>query len=91
MLKFLAPILNFLFTMMFGKVSLTTEIYVTETHILVVDLVVETRLGKFAFPILHKQIPAPQSGYILQGVPGESSLDAGAVIDNDDFEDTRPA
>lgn len=93
-MKFIAPILNFLFTMLFGKVDIDAEIYVNADRILIANLVISTRLGKFAFPILHKQLPEAGTGYQLRGVPGDASLDAGAVIDNDefdDFADTRPA
>lgn len=91
-------ILNWLFEKIFGEVDIDAEIYTTEDSILVLQLVVKTRFGNYSIPLLHKQLPQPKSGYIIDAVKADSSLDAG-IIDhvggiltgNDEDEDTRPA
>lgn len=60
-------IIDRLFSMLFGKIDVDARVYVTDTHVLVMDMTLTSRLGVFVFPIFHKELPKPLEGHIVPG------------------------
>lgn len=81
-------ILGWLFHKLFGDWKLSTQFYVTTSHILVVELAVSTRFGDFTFPFFQKELPAPGEFSKVNMVPKTATT--GGYRPEDDA-DTRPA
>lgn len=59
-------ILNWLFLKLFGEIDVSARIYTNETHIMIAELSVQTRLGSFTFPVFQKEIPLALTGYEIE-------------------------
>jgi hypothetical protein len=82
-------LLGWLFHKLFGDWKLTTQFYVTSTHILVIEIAVETRFGDFSFPFFQKELPAPGELAKVNMVPKDPTKVGGYRPEED--ADTRPA
>lgn len=99
-MSFLTTLKNWFFGKIIGGVDVDSEIYVSAERVLIISLVIHTRFGDFHFPLLNKQLPEPQTGYVVDAVA--VGVDPGIITDltdraghlgllSDVDEDTRPA